>query len=374
MVMDIQEVGTVVPCIAIGDHISHPAEVLQKLTRVPYTLFQSLAGLRGADRIVPLLSATSGAPAPAKIGRRRAQLQDALVNGHFYCGGKKIAIAAGPDQRCQLATFFTSMGEETTTGTSKILEKTLAGPVQIGDLGELESIAADSDLLVTHSHGLSQAAELLGVPLMRVSFPIVSTSSRSPTRGRAIRCCEQLPGEPTRFEAWGTCNSQKCHMISIRRQSLAADRVHAVMPQRQVGPLSVAISTPVNRGLNAHFVLAKRFAVYDVHDDWSFVRVLTLDDVSGESGVHRVEEDVRITLKLRALKGCHLLFCLAIGGPSAAKVVSSKIHPIKVPNPQSIEDKTVAKLDHAQGGAAAWLPKAVADAAAAEDNSFEDED
>ncbi|MCW1412967.1 nitrogenase iron-molybdenum cofactor biosynthesis protein NifN [Rhizobium sp. 1AS11] len=175
-VEEIQQLGTAVQCIAIGEHMRGPAEMLQKLTGVPYALFQTLTGLKGADRFVSLLSAISGAPAPAKIRRRRAQLQDALLDGHFHYSGKKIAIAAEPDQLYQLATFFTGMGAEisaavTTTGTSKILEKVPADAVQVGDLGDLEGLAAGADLLVTHSHG-RQASDRLGIPLMRVGFPI----------------------------------------------------------------------------------------------------------------------------------------------------------------------------------------------------------
>ncbi|TIS49750.1 MAG: nitrogenase iron-molybdenum cofactor biosynthesis protein NifN, partial [Mesorhizobium sp.] len=105
-----------------------------------------------------------------------AQLQDAMLDGHFHFGGKKIAIAAEPDQLFQLATFFAGLGSEiaaavTTTDRSKILEKVPAVSVQIGDLGDLESLAVGADLLVTHSHG-RQASERLRIPLMRIGFPV----------------------------------------------------------------------------------------------------------------------------------------------------------------------------------------------------------
>ncbi|WEX79559.1 nitrogenase iron-molybdenum cofactor biosynthesis protein NifN (plasmid) [Sinorhizobium numidicum] len=172
----IRELGTAAQCIAIGEHMRRPAEVLQTLTGVPYVLFQSLTGLNAVDRFVSLLSAISGAPAPTKVRRRRAQLQDALLDGHFHFGGKKIAIASEPDQLYQLATFFTGMGAEitavvTTTSTSKILEKVPAEAIQVGDLGDLESLGDGADLLVTHSHG-RQAAARLGIPMMRVGFPV----------------------------------------------------------------------------------------------------------------------------------------------------------------------------------------------------------
>ncbi len=55
------------------------------------------------------------------------------------------------------------------------------------------------------------------------------------------------------------------------------------------------------------------------------------------------------------------MFCLAIGGPSAARVVAAKIHPIKVPAAQPIEavlERTRAMLD---GTPPPWLRKVLAD-------------
>ncbi|WP_027168920.1 nitrogenase iron-molybdenum cofactor biosynthesis protein NifN [Mesorhizobium sp. WSM3224] len=175
-VKDIRELGTAAHCIAIGEHMRCPAEALQRLTGVPYMLSQSLIGLQAVDRLISFLSMISGAAVPVTVRRRRAQLQDALLDGHFHFGGKKIAIAAEPDQLYQLATFFVGMGAEiaaavTTAETSRILETIPAESVQVGDLGDLEALAAGTDLIVTHSHG-RQAAARLGIPLMRVGFPI----------------------------------------------------------------------------------------------------------------------------------------------------------------------------------------------------------
>ncbi|TIQ16169.1 MAG: nitrogen fixation protein NifX, partial [Mesorhizobium sp.] len=101
--------------------------------------------------------------------------------------------------------------------------------------------------------------------------------------------------------------------------------------------MRVAIATQDMQDLNAHFGSARRFAVYDVtREEWNLVEAVAFDDVSDESGEHRAERDDRITPKVDALKGCQILFCLAIGGPSAAKLVAAKIHPIKVAEPQSI--------------------------------------
>ena len=173
---DIRTLGEARLTIAVGEHMRAPAAKLQELTGVEYALFRQLGGLKSVDRFVSLLGELSGRPPPASIRRRRAQLQDALLDGHFHFSGKRIAIAAEPDLLYALATFFLGLGAEihaavTTTSGSKILEHVPCETVKVGDLGDFEALAEGADLLVTHSHG-RQAAERLGVPLLRVGFPI----------------------------------------------------------------------------------------------------------------------------------------------------------------------------------------------------------
>jgi nitrogen fixation protein NifX len=156
-------------------------------------------------------------------------------------------------------------------------------------------------------------------------------------------------------------------MTAVRRLSLVAtDGEMPAAPERPAGAVRVAIATTDMKALDAHFGSAKRFAVYDVTQaGWSFVEALAFDDVTEESGSHKTDGDDRITPKVAALAGCHLLFCLAIGGPSAAKVVSAKIHPIKVQAPSPIEEvleKTRAML---AGTPPPWLRKVLAQAGVA---------
>ncbi|NEI65759.1 MULTISPECIES: nitrogenase iron-molybdenum cofactor biosynthesis protein NifN [Rhizobium] len=173
---EICDLGAAMQCIAIGEHMRRPAEALQRLTGVPYVLFRSLTGLENVDRFIRVLAAVSRKQTPLNVRRNRMQLQDAMLDGHFHMAGKKIAIASEPDQLFQFSDFFTAMGAEiaaavTTTGTSKALEMVPAKTVKVGDLSDLESLAATADLIVTHSHG-REAARRLGVPLMRVGFPM----------------------------------------------------------------------------------------------------------------------------------------------------------------------------------------------------------
>ncbi|AUX79018.1 nitrogen fixation protein NifX [Sinorhizobium fredii] len=164
-------------------------------------------------------------------------------------------------------------------------------------------------------------------------------------------------------------------MTAARRLSLVTDAVRPQGPKGETGSLRVAIATQDMKSLNAHFGSAKCFAVYEVTSDgWNFVEAVAFEDVSDESGKHRSEGDDRITPKVEALKGCHLLFCLAIGGPSAAKLVSARIHPIKVPQNQSIEDVLTRTQTMLRTGPPPWLRRVLMEAGAAKKQSFEDED
>ncbi|MEM8957947.1 MAG: nitrogen fixation protein NifX [Pseudomonadota bacterium] len=101
-------------------------------------------------------------------------------------------------------------------------------------------------------------------------------------------------------------------------------------------PLRVAIATNDLENLNAHFGSAKKFAIYDVTTAGAtFIEAVGFDDVTSQSGKHDDIDD-KITPKVNALEGCAILFALAIGGPSAAKVVKAGIHPIKRKTPEPI--------------------------------------
>jgi nitrogen fixation protein NifX len=164
-------------------------------------------------------------------------------------------------------------------------------------------------------------------------------------------------------------------MTAVRRLSLVDTETGSPKPARPHGAVRIAIASRDMKNLNAHFGSASKFAVYDVtRDGWSFVEALNFDDNSDESGAHKTEGDDRITPKVEALTGCHLLFCLAIGGPSAAKVVSAKIHPIKVPNASSFEEVLERTKTMLNGAPPPWLRKVLAEAGVGEAKSSFEED
>jgi nitrogenase molybdenum-iron protein NifN len=161
--------------LAIGEHMRDAAQTLQDTCGVPFEVLETLTGLDGSDRLMSLLAEKSGRPAPNKYRRQRSQLVDAMLDAHFYLGGKKIAIGAEPDLLWGIGNLFAGMGAElaavVTTTQSPLLEKLPAQEVLIGDLEDLEDRSQGCDLLVTHSHG-RQMAERLDLPFLRMGIPM----------------------------------------------------------------------------------------------------------------------------------------------------------------------------------------------------------
>ncbi len=175
---DIARMGRARHSIAIGEHMRAPAERLSARTGVPHTVLRSLTGLGPADEFVALLTEISGRQAPASLRRQRSQLLDAMLDGHFQFGGRRVAIGADPDLLFAQAQFFASLGATivgavASTANAPHLADIPASRVVVGDLMDLEDLARDgeAELLVTHSHG-RQAAERLHIPLLRTGFPV----------------------------------------------------------------------------------------------------------------------------------------------------------------------------------------------------------
>jgi nitrogenase molybdenum-iron protein NifN len=172
---EIASMGTSAWTIAIGEQMRAAAAALEKKAGVPFMLFDRLTGLAPNDELMAFLARISERPVPNKFRRQRSQLVDAMLDGHFHFGGKRIAIGAEPDLLWSLSSFLTEMGGEiaaaVTTTESPMNERMPTAEVLIGDLEDLERLAAGCDLLVTHSHG-RQAAERLDIPFFRMGLPM----------------------------------------------------------------------------------------------------------------------------------------------------------------------------------------------------------
>lgn len=167
--------GASVHTLVCGESMRPCAEALEKKIGTPFTVLPRLTGLTAVDALTAELMRLSGRTAPAKCRKQRSQLQDAMLDAHFFFGGRRVAIGAEPDLLYALTMLLSEMGAEVvaavTTTQSPLLAKIPAGEVIIGDLEDLEKRAAGCDLLITHSHG-RQAAARLGIPLLRIGLPL----------------------------------------------------------------------------------------------------------------------------------------------------------------------------------------------------------
>lgn len=134
--------------------------------------------------------------------------------------------------------------------------------------------------------------------------------------------------------------------------------------------MKIAFATQDKESVNAHFGWAKHILVYELGaDGHRLVDSLDFGDKLEEDG----DED-KLAPKLAAIHDCAIVYVAAIGGSAAARVVASKIHPIKVAEPEPIAQV----LDRLQavvrdGTPPPWLRKALTrDAAPAHD--FEDDE
>lgn len=90
--------------------------------------------------------------------------------------------------------------------------------------------------------------------------------------------------------------------------------------------------------IDSHFASAPGFEIY----------VFTMDS----QGVYReslapkglTESEDKVDERIQILNECTIVYCTQIGGPAAARLVQSGIHPIKVPEGTPIVDE-VRRLD-----------------------------
>jgi nitrogenase molybdenum-iron protein NifN len=176
-VEQVRTMGLGAHTIAIGEQMRSAAQALESRTGVAFRLFDRLTGLAACDELMQHLSALSGRPVPAKYRGQRGQLIDAMLDGHFHIGGRRIAIAAEPDLLFALAGFLQEMGGEivsaVTSTASPMNARVPTEVVTIGDLEDMEAQASahDAQIIITHSHG-RQAAARLGLPHFRIGLPM----------------------------------------------------------------------------------------------------------------------------------------------------------------------------------------------------------
>lgn len=119
--------------------------------------------------------------------------------------------------------------------------------------------------------------------------------------------------------------------------------------------MKVAFATQDQQRVDAHFGWAKHLAVYEVSPEgYRFLQDFGFGEDLAEDG----NED-KLAPKLAAIADCAIVYVAAIGGSAAARVVASKIHPVKVAQPDPILDILDKLQDTLAGTPPPWLRKAL---------------
>ena len=160
---------------------------LEEKCAVPRHLLGLPIGLRETDRFCALLERLSGHPLPPLYAGERGRLVDALIDGHKYVFEKRAVVYGDQDLVIGLTAFLTEIGVNpvlcASGGRGGHFEKALraAAPdlpatTLIKEGFDFAQIAETTpglapDFLLGNSKGYALARRL-GVPLIRVGFPI----------------------------------------------------------------------------------------------------------------------------------------------------------------------------------------------------------
>jgi nitrogenase molybdenum-iron protein NifN len=165
------------------------ASFLQEKFEVPAKRIGLPIGVQETDAFFAAMEKLTGHKTPAKFREERGRLVDAYVDGHKYLFGKRAIVFGDEDMVVGLASFLSETGVVpvlcASGGKSGALARSIAEvtthlrePVTVRDNVDFMTIAEEvalKELKVDFVIGSSKAAKLareLGVPLIRVGFPI----------------------------------------------------------------------------------------------------------------------------------------------------------------------------------------------------------
>ncbi|MGO8688579.1 MAG: nitrogenase component 1 [Thermoguttaceae bacterium] len=162
-------------------------KVLKERFGVPCHAVPLPLGVTQTDRLFDLLEELSGRPMPTHYQEQRGRLIDAYVDAHKYVFNKRAVVYGEQDLVLGIAALLAEIGVAPAlcasgTGTGRLkeqlasVEADLAGDVLVledVDFAQIEeqAVGVRPDLVIGSSKGYALARQL-GVPLVRVGFPI----------------------------------------------------------------------------------------------------------------------------------------------------------------------------------------------------------
>jgi len=120
--------------------------------------------------------------------------------------------------------------------------------------------------------------------------------------------------------------------------------------------IRVACASNNGEELDGHFGSCRRFLVYQVSRDE--IRLIDVRDAAGSE----VRDD-KNAWRARLIADCQVLFVASIGGPAAAQVVKTGVHPIKDPRGGGARERLGELQAKLASAPPPWLAKAMGHAA-----------
>lgn len=180
-VSEVKRLGDAAVTIVVGHSLRKAGHWLEQRTGVRSVFLPHLHSLPSVDALVRELLLVSGMKEPSvRIMRQRRQLTDAMLDTHFSLGQRRIAIAGDADLLLALTDLVQGVGATAVAAVAASQGEALAElplkNVKIGDLEDLEHLAREhsAQLLFGNSHA-TETAQRLGIPLIRVGFPLYDT-------------------------------------------------------------------------------------------------------------------------------------------------------------------------------------------------------
>ena len=135
--------------------------------------------------------------------------------------------------------------------------------------------------------------------------------------------------------------------------------------------MKVAFTTRDKVHINAHFGSAKQIEIYNVNTEgYNYAKTLEFNGNLNQDG----NED-KIVPKIEALSDCTIVYVSAIGGSAAARLINSKITPIKARSEEDKIEEILANLVKTlKGNPPPWLRKVIQKESGAKTFDFEDDD
>jgi nitrogen fixation protein NifX len=133
--------------------------------------------------------------------------------------------------------------------------------------------------------------------------------------------------------------------------------------------MKVAFATQDLERVDAHFGWAKNISIYNVTEN----STEHLETIQFNGDLQEDGNEDKLEPKINAVKDCAILYVAAIGGSGAARVVANNIFPMKVKEPESINELLVKLQDVIKAPAPPpWLRKAMAKGQVEKEFDFED--